>query len=193
MPRKSKTPSTTLQHVHETHESVSSIELTPAHDPREDTPIYRASHQRLIYDEDRPCFVCGVRHSDLQDPVRAKDPKINPKQAVQMESHHAPIERSLASAIDRDALARDYPSVLQFKTLMEWIDSENNLYVLCDKDHRGEGGIHHVMMQDFLASKYAIRGADGTPYQFAATATDAAAVEAKDEQIEQQAGMEPAA
>lgn len=193
MPRKAKAPSATLQHVHETHESVSAIELEPAHPPREETPIYKATHERLLFQEDRPCFICGVRHSDLQDVARSKDQKINHKGARQMETHHIIVERSLASAINRDELAKDYPSVQQFKTLIEWVDSEFNIICLCDQCHRGETGIHHVLYQDWVAQKYAIRGADGALFQFAATASDAAAVEAKDEQIEQQSGMEPAA
>jgi len=172
-----------LAHVHETHEGLSTIELTPPHLPREDTPKYRATHHRLVIVEDRPCFVCGVRHSDLQDATRRSDMAINPRKATQQESHHWPIERSLFSAIDRQKLAVDYPTVLQFKTLIEWIDSEHNMLVLCDVCHRGEQGIHHVAVQDWLAAKYAVCGPDDQPYLFAATVKDAAADMAKDEQI----------
>ncbi len=190
MPDLFPTPGT-LTHVHETHLSMSVIELSPPHDPREDTPIYRATHARLVIKEDRPCFICAVRYSDLRDPVRRNDLAINPMQAVTQETHHWPIERSLASAIDGDLLAKDYPSVLQYKTLIEWIDSEFNMLVLCSTCHRGETGVHHVAAQDFFAAKYAIKGADGASYQFAATVADAATVEAKDEAIAQAAGLEP--
>lgn len=193
MPRKPKAPSITLQHVHETHESVSTISLTPPHLPRTETPIYKATHERLVIQEDRPCFVCGVRHSDLQDEARRADPKINPKGSVQQESHHWPIERSLLTGIDRERLAQDYPTVRQFKSLEEWVDSEFNMLVLCDQCHRGEQGIHHVLPQDFFAAKYAIRDAEGEVYIFAATEKDAAKDEAEDAKILAEVEGKPAA
>ena len=66
----------------------------PAHPPRKPTPLYTKSHHHLVIEEDRPCLVCGVRHSTLQDP------SINRWGAVAIETHHRIIEDSLALAVD---------------------------------------------------------------------------------------------
>lgn len=184
--------SDTLSHVHETTENLSTIELTPPHDPRTETPIYKAIHERLLFQEDRPCFTCGVRHSDLQDPARRADVTINPYGAKVMESHHVVVERSLANAVDPALVAKVYASVHQFKTFIEWVDgSEDNIKPFCDQCHRlADHAIHRAAWQDVSATRFGIRGPDGKPYQFVATAKDASQVEAKDEQIEQAAGME---
>lgn len=183
-----------ISHVHETHVSVSNVELTPPHPPRTETPVYRATHKRLVITEDRPCYVCGVRRSDLRDPVRRKDKTINPYGAKSNESHHWPVERSLADSIDPQLVAAAFPSVKQFKTFIEWVDSEFNMLVLCDKCHRlAPHAIHHAVWQDVIATKFALRDTTGDVYQFAATAQDAAQAEALDERIMQADGLEPAA
>lgn len=155
--------SDTLSHVHETREPEAPIELTPPHLPRKETPIYQRTHKRLVIEEDRPCFICGVRKSTLSDPAQ------NPFGATDIETHHFPIERSLLAAIDRELLARDFPTVLQFKTLEEWIDSEYNLLCLCDPCHRlAPHAIHRAHYDAFIAEKYARRDAQGHVYEFAA-------------------------
>lgn len=174
-----------LEHVHEAKAEFSEVTLTPPHPPRTETPLYEATHKRLIFAEDRPCFGCGVRHSDLQDSARKADPQVNPFGAEMMESHHFPVERSLATAIDRERVAADYPTVRQFKTLIEWVDSEYNILILCDQCHRlADHAIHRALWQDVIAEKYAIRDPQtGKRYEFAATEKDATAEEAQDETI----------
>lgn len=157
-----------LQHVHPTREAVSSVELSPPHPPRTETPAYVRAHKRLIDELDTPCWVCGARRSE----------------GASIESHHYPIERSLAAAVDVERLAADYPSVRDYGDFMDWVDSEHNLICLCAEHHRGPQGIHHTLAQDFLALKYARRDpATGRPYIFAASPQDAAAAEAFDEQL----------
>lgn len=189
----SENGSETLAHVHETHEEIASIELSPPHPPREETPAYKAAHEHLLFVRDEPCWICGVRHSDLQDETRRGDLHVNPYGAKQMESHHFPIERSLVDAVDRTRLAKDYPSVLLFETLEEWADTEHNLVAVCDQCHRGMGvSFHHALFQDLMAKKYAKRAASGEAYEVAATPEDAAASEARDEAIERADGTEAA-
>src|SRR5690242_4334473 len=94
-----------LAHVHVTAEGVASLELTPPHPPREDTPEYRAAHRFLIDEKDAACAVCGVRKSTLGDPAQ------NHYGASQMESHHYPIERSLADACDPVKVHAQFPQV----------------------------------------------------------------------------------
>ncbi len=187
MPRtaRSTIASSTLTHVHITKEGVHSEELTPPHPPRKETPIYRMTHKRLVITEDRPCFICGVRRSDLLDPARKNDKNINPYGATAIETHHWPIERSLADGCDPELVAQAYPSVRQYKTFIEWVDSENNMLVLCSACHRtADHAIHHALYQDAIATKFAIRDKEGDRYAFVATDQDVAQVEQADEVIE---------
>lgn len=153
-----------LQHVHITSEAVSGDTLTPPHPPRADTPTYRRAHERLIHELDTPCYFCD-----------AKDNR---------ETHHWPVERSLAAAVDIERLARDHPEVRDYPIFMDWVDSEHNLLVLCAECHRGPQGIHHALAQDAFIRRYARRDpASGRPYIFAATPDTAQAAEAFDEQL----------
>ena len=177
MPRKIKS---SVEQVHETSIAVSTIELSPPHPPRTETPEYKKAHDFLINVKNMGCQVCGVTKKTLKNATK------NPFKAKQIESHHYPVERSLADACDPRKVHLDFPMVYDQVTLMQFVDSPANLIVLCDVHHRGvETGIHHLVTQDFVILKYLREG-----YQVAATATDAATAEARDEQIEQQAGME---
>ncbi len=159
--------------VHETTEAVSNVEMSPPHAPREDTPLYRKAHHFLIVEKDSPCEVCGVRNSTLGDAAQ------NPFHAQALESHHYPIERSLAAACDPKKVHQDYPSVYDQDTLMQFVDSPGNLKILCDVHHRSlEHGIHHLLPADFAVQKYLLDG-----YIVAARAQDAAKVEQVDEAI----------
>jgi hypothetical protein len=181
-------PSTTLLGVHETIEGLANIEMSPPHLPREDTPEYQQTHKLLVFDKDTPCKVCGVRHSDLQDPVRRADPKINPFKATAQESHHYPVERSLLDAVDWRKIHNDYPAVYSQASLVMWVDSPENMLILCDQHHRSlSRGIHHLPTQDFIIQQYLLDG-----YIIAATQKDAAAALAVDEQIERASGIEQA-
>jgi hypothetical protein len=163
----------TLTRVHETKEGVASVELTPPHPPREETPIYLAAHHHLINELDSPCQVCGVRKSTLSDS------DANPFGATDMESHHYPIERSLLDAVDLVKIRKLWPDVTDRASLERIVDSERNLIVLCNVCHRSpEHGIHHLLVQDWAIAPYLMAG-----YQVAATLKDADAVMQRDEQI----------
>ncbi|GCE22578.1 hypothetical protein [Dictyobacter kobayashii] len=49
----------TLTHVHATVFGVAEIEMTPPHPPREDTPIYVQTHNRLVNKLDTPALSVG--------------------------------------------------------------------------------------------------------------------------------------
>jgi len=65
-----------LAHVHETHEGLSTIELTPPHLPREDTPEYRAritasSSSRIVPASSVACAIATCKtQSPQSDPTR---------------------------------------------------------------------------------------------------------------------------
>ncbi|MBS2028638.1 MAG: hypothetical protein JST54_12100 [Deltaproteobacteria bacterium] len=126
----------------------------PPHSPRTESTAYGAIHHHLVHKEDRPCVVCGVKYSTLKSPTR------NRFGAVQLETHHALIEWSLAKAIDVGKFNADVISKLREQNPLEplyrrtfsrsemeaWIDHHpDNLWVLCDVHHRHRGvGIHAI-------------------------------------------------
>lgn len=172
-----------IDHVHITKEAVAVEEFTPPHPARIETPEYKKAHEYLIDKLDKPCICCGVRKSTLGDPTQ------NPYHATQLESHHFPVERSLMDSCDPDKVHRDFPQVIDRTSLEAFVDSPNNLIIVCDVCHRSpEHGIHHLLPQDWFIQKYLYDG-----YRVVATEKDAAAAEQTDEQIEQAHGLEPAA
>lgn len=153
--------------------------LYPPHVPRTETPAYKAIHKKMVVDEDRPCLVCGVRNSDLQDATRRDDPAINPYGAKANETHHAKIEWALANAIDLTKFnKRVRPGMLAHtgdqetfghdftqQELLDFVDhSPYNLWVLCDICHRHKGmGIHALTgpiwgVRDLLIDGYNLTG-----------------------------------
>lgn len=165
--------SETLSHVHATSEGVAAIEMTPPHPPREETPEYVRAHHHLTKVLDEPCAMCGVRNSTLHDP------KQNPFGATALETHHYPIERSLLDACDPTKVGVVFPQVKDQATLEAFVDSEQNLMVLCDVHHRHPlHGIHHLTPQDFFVQPFLFEG-----YQVVATQQDEAQVLAADEKL----------
>jgi hypothetical protein len=157
--------SSALAHVHETVESVASVEMTPPHEPRTETPAYARAHQFLVHEKKAPCHICGVSIDTLGEAAK------NPYGATALETHHYPIERSLANACDPVKVHRDFPQVYDQATLAAFVDSPANLLVLCDQCHRSPGhGIHHLLPQDFIVQKYLYTG-----YRVAARTKDAPA------------------
>lgn len=143
----------TLAHVHATRIGVAQIEMTPPHLPREETPIYSRTHNHLVNKLDTPCAVCGVRKSTLDDP------KENPFGATAIETHHYPLERSLLDACDPKKVSVIFPQVKDRDSLEEFIDSEENMMVLCDVHHRHPlYGIHHLVAPDFFVQSFLYGG-----------------------------------
>ncbi|HEX7735870.1 MAG TPA: hypothetical protein VF458_13465 [Ktedonobacteraceae bacterium] len=167
-----------LSRVHATTEGIASVEMTPPHPPREETPEYTKAHHHLIYDLDEPCAMCGVRHSTLKDPAQ------NPFGATALETHHYPIERSLVAACDPAKVGLVFPQVKDLESLNGFVDSENNLMVLCDIHHRHPlYGIHHLTPQDFFVQPFLLAG-----YQVVTTQDNADAVMAADEALIEKKG-----
>jgi hypothetical protein len=184
MPKKARTTPDhrTVEHVHETHEASATIEMSPPHSPRVETAAFRKSRKFLLEVKRQGCAICGVTIDTLSDPAK------NIFGAKTLEAHHTPIEFSTQDACDPMKVHLDYPEVIDRETLAAFVDSPRNLVILCDQHHRSvDRGIHHVLVPDFWVQKYLLDG-----YQLTATAADAAAVEAHDEQIEQSAGLEVA-
>lgn len=158
-------------------------EFYPPHPPRADTHEYRETHKLLIYTLDTPCRDCGVRHSTLSDQAQ------NPHSARQMETHHWPLQREFADALDPAKVHKEFPQVTDRKSLNKFVDSPGNMLVLCDVDHRSKTrGIHHIgealeACKRFLLDSYVI--ADVTANAAAMMAKDAAIVAAAHEGSDQ--------
>lgn len=166
---------TVVTQVHITPEEVATFEITPGHAKRVETDRYKSAHKFLIYEQDKPCVVCGVSHSTLTDSSK------NRYGAKELETHHYPIERSLMNACSIHKIHAKYPQVVDQQTLEEFVDSAANLIVLCDVHHRSlEQGIHHLLVQDFAILPFLKDN-----YQIVATAKDKDAAVQKDEKIEQ--------
>ena len=126
-------------HAQVDEETKGLLEFYPEHPPRADTPEYRATHKLLTHTLDQPCRDCGVRLSTLGDPTQ------NPLGAKQMETHHWPLQREFADALDPAKVHREFPEVTDRHSLNMFIDSPKNMLVLCDVDHRSPTrGIHHI-------------------------------------------------
>lgn len=140
---------TKLTVVHITQDTVANFELTPPHPPRTSTALYLKSHADLVFMKDMPCVVCGVRNSTLKNSAE------NRFNATCLETHHYPIERSLLHACDPLKMNRVFSQVTDRTSLELFVDSEQNLIVLCDVHHRSiEQGIHHLLAQDFAVLPY---------------------------------------
>jgi hypothetical protein len=129
------------EEVHTTadEETKGLLEFYPPHPPRESTPEYNATHKLLTHTLDMPCRDCGVRLSTIGDPTK------NPLGAKDLETHHWPLQREFADAIDPVKVQKEYPEVTDRKSLNNFIDSPKNMLVLCDIDHRSKTrGIHHI-------------------------------------------------
>lgn len=127
----------------------------PPHDPRTASAVYRKTHERLVVELDEPCWICGIRHSDvlkLTADERAR---------WQIETHHAELEWAAAGAFldDGEMLARltaDHAAILDDpKRLREWLDSEGNMLILCATHHRGpRTGIHSITYPAWKLQRY---------------------------------------
>jgi len=113
--------------VHTTvdEETKNLLEFYPPHPPRTSTPEYNATHVLLTHTLNMPCRDCGVRHTTLADPIA------NPLGAKDLETHHWPLQREFADAIDPMKVNKEYPEVTDRDSLNKFIDSPKNMLVLC--------------------------------------------------------------
>jgi hypothetical protein len=117
----------------------------PDHSPRKASSEYKRVHNHLVYELDEPCYICGIRQSQL------------PK-GEYMETHHWNVEWALANAIDPAKIIADFPEMKEAtdEALRQWLDSEGNMLVLCSEHHRhGNVGIHSITYPAWVAQRWA--------------------------------------
>jgi hypothetical protein len=113
----------------------------PPHEKRHASNLYRRTHRKLIREMDEPCWICGFRYSDwekLTDPAE--------KKRRQMETHHDELEWAAANGVDLAKITQDFHEIMRDRDrLRHWLDSENNMLVLCATHHRAaKTGIHMI-------------------------------------------------
>lgn len=112
----------------------------PEHEPRKASAEYARTHHHLVVELDEPCWICGIRNSDVQ---KIADPKV--KRQWQLETHHDELEWAAANGVDLALVMRDWPDLTDRDKLRAWLDSEANMLVLCALHHRSpKYGIHAI-------------------------------------------------
>ncbi len=138
----------------------------PSHDPRKASPEYAKTHHRLVVEMDEPCWICGIRHSDV-----LKLPALEQRR-WQIETHHAELEWAAETAFDTShpenekaveqlaKLTADHAEIQNDPArLREWLDSEGNMLILCATHHRGAGtGIHAITYPVWKLQRYQVDG-----------------------------------
>jgi len=114
----------------------------PPHEPREKDPHYKDFNAYRHATKDAAKCAIGDHRNDFSECAGG------------LELHHAHIEFSLQNGVDLKWLEVDYPGVSNPDEVGKWVESGANLLWLCEKHHRGVGGIHHASASDFEAEKY---------------------------------------
>lgn len=141
--------------AHQQRTTNSYIVSYPPHPPRKSDPHYKDFNAiRKAWKKDPTKWQCaiGAHRGDFTE-CDTDHP---------LELHHAHVEFSLQNGVDLAWLARDYPGIDNPEEVGAWVESADNLLVLCARHHRGYGGIHHASASDYEAQKY-VRGLIGPP------------------------------
>jgi hypothetical protein len=116
----------------------------PAHPAREDDPHYKDFEEyRRRTKADAKCAI-GVHRNDFSECSLDKP----------LELHHAHVEFSLQNGVDLGWLENDYPGISDPLGVGAWVESADNLTWLCERHHRGRGGVHVATASDYEAEKY---------------------------------------
>lgn len=119
----------------------------PAHPARTSDPHYKdfnAIHRAWKNDPDKWQCAIGKHRGDFSECDTSKP----------LELHHAHVEFSLQNGVDLHWLEVDYPGISDPNSVGAWVESANNLLVLCAFHHRGHGGVHVASASDYEAEKY---------------------------------------
>src|SRR5665213_3222048 len=121
------------------HETV----YTPTHPQRgASSPEFQAS-KKALEAISATCWICGKTAEESGAPL---------------EGHHLNTEWSLINAADWAKVQESFPHA---KSLEEWLDSTDNLILLCTKCHRSPlRGVHMITMPAWIFQKYKLDGWD---------------------------------
>jgi hypothetical protein len=123
------------------------------------------THNYVVHYPEHPARTSDPNYVDFEAYARANKPTAkcafwNSADSDQctldkpLELHHKVIEFSLQNGIDLAWLETDYPGISDPNSVGAWVESANNLEVLCRSHHRSYGGVHASTASDFEAEKY---------------------------------------
>lgn len=122
----------------------------PAHPARTDDPHYKDfNHLHAEWKKDPEKWQCaiGKERGDFSECDLTKP----------LELHHSHVEFSMQNGVDLKWLEAAYPGVSDPAQVGAWVESAENLEVLCVFHHRGHGGVHVAAAADYEAEKF-VRG-----------------------------------
>lgn len=120
----------------------------PEHEPRSSDPHYRDFE---AYKRNRK--TSGTYHCDWA--MRHRNGDFSECDLSKpLECHHSHIEFALQNAVDLALLEKDYPGVSNPDDIGAWVESADNLELLCVSHHRGHAGKHVASYADFEAQSY---------------------------------------
>ncbi len=122
---------------HELHESIQIDIFYPDHVQRTESKLFAKTKHHLIHELDTPCWICGSKEK--------------------REVHHFHLEWADANGVDIDKLKLAHPNFdwTTFNEITDFVDSEYNMMVLCEKHHRArDHGIHLLPYPIWIMQKY---------------------------------------
>lgn len=121
-----------------------------AHEPRADDP-----HRADFEEYKRRRRENGTYYCDFANDHRNGDSS-ECDLTKPLECHHDKIELALKNGVDMELLEKDFPGVSKMG-IGAWIDSDQNLCLLCVVHHRTYAGVHTISHSDYMGSEY-VRG-----------------------------------
>lgn len=141
-----------MSDAHAVKETNTTTTFYPEHPKRVATDVYVRSHHSLIVVQDKPCWGCGIRHSDVVTGGKNIAP------GLCLETHHFWAEDAFTGEgqgdggiywprVQADHPAFDWPGsgfvLADTTTWKHFVDSEFNLQVLCSACHRASLPVRH--------------------------------------------------
>jgi len=114
----------------------------PAHPERTDDPHYKDFNAYRKRTKDHAVCAIGGARADFSECNGG------------LELHHSHVEFATQNNVDLKWLETAYPGISNLDEVGAWVESADNLEWLCEKHHRGVGGIHHASASDFEAEKF---------------------------------------
>ena len=111
------------------------------------------ANKRAIIAAGNGCWICGGTAESTGAPL---------------EGHHYNVEWALINSLDLSKVQKYFPDVTDLQT---FLDSKENLIILCAKHHRApEYGVHTVTMPAWVAQRLQLDGWDLTKGQVSTAA-----------------------
>lgn len=118
----------------------------PEHGPREKDPAYADFHKFKQNRRDAGTYYCDFAH-EFRDGDTSECTLDKP-----LEAHHKHIEWAMLNEVDLKLLEEQYPGVSSME-VGAWVESAENLELLCVWHHRSHAGKHTAAFADFEAQK----------------------------------------